>query len=277
MSESRGAAAGSLCVYFYGCPGGPAECAWFDAAARAAGVRLVALDRSAIAPGAVGGAYFDALAAEVDRLAAGAPVRLLGFSLGAFVALQVAIRLKAPIAGVDLVSPAGPLDSGEVLDSMAGGALFRLAMQSPTLFRLVTWAQGIAVGLAPLAVVRGLFARVRGAEAELAARPGFQASLITLLAWSYGPARAGYVRDILAYVQPWAADLARVSADVRIWQGEDDAWAPPALAASLAAALGGAPKVTLFPSLGHYSTLFEAAPPLLREAAPSQARPTRRR
>lgn len=271
MPEVHGAAAGPLCVYFYGCPGSPAECAWFDAAALAAGVRLVALDRTAIAPGAVGGAYFDALAAEVDRLASGAPVRLLGFSLGAFVALQVAMRLKAPIACADLVSPAGPLDGGEVLDSMAGGALFRLAMRSPGLFRLITWAQGLAVGLAPLAVVRGLFASARGAEADLAARPDFQASLVALLAWSYGPGRAGYLRDILAYVRPWAADLGRVSAPVRIWQGEADSWAPPALAASLTAALTAAPAVTLFPGLGHYSTLFEAAPLVLRDAARSSS------
>lgn len=265
MSEVHGAAAGPLCVYFYGCPGSPAECAWLDAAARDAGIRLVAPDRNAIAPGAVGGAYFDALATEVDRLAAGAPVRLLGFSLGAFVALQAAIRMQAPIARVDLVSPAGPLDGGDLLDSMAGGALFRLAMRSPALFRVVTGAQGIAVGLAPRAVVRGLFARARSAEADLAARSDFQAVLTALLAWSYGPARAGYVRDILAYVQPWAAGLDRVSAPVRIWQGEDDGWAPPALAARLAVALGGTAAVKLFPGLGHYSTLFEAAPVLLRD------------
>lgn len=267
MSQFRGAPAGPLCVYFHGCPGAPAECAWFDDAAREAGVRLVGIDRNAVAPGAVGGAYFDALAAEVDRLADGGPVRLMGFSLGAFVAVQVAIRLKTPIAGVDLVSPAGPLDAGNFLDSMAGGAVFWLAMRSPALFRAVTWAQGLAVGLAPTAVLRGLFASVRGAEAERAARPDFQAELAGFLAWSYGPARAGYVRDIAAYVRPWAADLQRVSAPVRIWQGEDDGWAPPAMAVSLAAGLRETPAVTLFPGLGHYSTLFEAAPIALRDAS----------
>lgn len=265
MPEPRDGAAAPLCVYFYGCPGAPAECSWFKSAARAASVRLVALDRTAIAPGAVGGAYFDALAAEVDRLAGVGPVRLLGFSLGAFVALQVALRLKAPIAGVDLVSPAGPLDTGDVLDSMAGGPLFRLAMRSPALFRLITWAQGIAVKLAPLAVVRALFAGARGAEADLAARPDFRSSLVALLAWSYGPGSAGYVRDILAYVRPWAAGLQGVSAPVHIWQGEADTWAPPALAEGLAARLTGTPVVTLLPGLGHYSTLFEAAPLVLRD------------
>jgi hypothetical protein len=52
MTEPRGAAAGPLCVYFHGCPGGPAETGWFEAAARGAGVRLVALDRAVLAPAA---------------------------------------------------------------------------------------------------------------------------------------------------------------------------------------------------------------------------------
>jgi pimeloyl-ACP methyl ester carboxylesterase len=257
-----GAAEGPLCVYFHGCPGAPAEAAWFEAAARDAGVRLVALHRSLVAPGAAGGAYFEALAAEVDALSGGVAVRLIGFSLGGFVALQTALRLTSPVSRLDLVSPAGPLESREILDSMAGGPLFRLAMRSPRLFRLTTWAQGLAVRMAPQTVLRGLFAGVRGAEADLAARPEFRASLADLLARSYGPTRAGYVRDILAYVRPWSCDLQGVRAPTRIWQGEADGWAPPALAAALAARLAGA-EVTLFPGLGHYSTLFEAMPTIL--------------
>lgn len=265
MAACLGAAAGPLCVYFHGCPGAPAEAGWFEAVAREAGVRLVALDRSLLAPGAVGDAYFEALAAEVDGLADGAPVRLIGFSLGAFVALQTAQRLTSPLSRLDLVSPAGPLESAEVLDSMAGGPLFRLAMRSPALFRLTTWAQGLAVRMAPQAVVHGLFSGVRGAEADLAATPEFRASLIQGLARSYGPARAGYVRDILAYVRPWSDPLEGVVLPARIWQGEADGWAPPALAAALAARLAGA-QMELFPGLGHYSTLFEAAPAILRDA-----------
>lgn len=262
MAASTVAAAGPLCVYFHGCPGAPVEARWFDAAALQAGVRLVAVDRSLVAPGAVGDAYFDALAAEVDALAGDAPIRLIGFSLGAFVSLQVARRLRSSLAGLELISPAGPLEGGEVLDSMAGGPLFRLAMRSPGLFRLTTWAQGLAVRVAPQAVVRGLFAGLRGAEAELAAKPEFRASLVELLARSYGPARPGYLRDILAYVRPWSAELETAARTVRIWQGQADGWAPPALAAALAARMTGA-QVTLFPGLGHYSTLFAAMPIIL--------------
>ncbi len=264
MAESRGAAAGPLCVYFHGCPGGPAEAGWFETAARGAGVRLVALDRAVLAPASTGGAYFDALAAEIDALARGAPVRLVGFSLGAFVAVETALRLRRPLAGLDLISPAGPLDGDDVLDSMAGGPLFRLAMRSPALFRLTTWAQGLAVRLAPQAVVGGLFARAQGAEARLAASRDFRETLVELLARSYGPARPGYVRDILAYVRPWSGDLQGAHLPARIWQGEADAWAPPALAAALAARLTGT-QVTLFPGLGHYSTLFEAMSMILAD------------
>lgn len=257
-----GAAEGPLCVYFHGCPGAPAEAAWFEAAARDAGVRLVALHRSLVAPGAAGGAYFEALAAEVDALSGGAAVRLIGFSLGGFVALQTALRLTSSVSRLDLVSPAGPLESREILDSMAGGPLFRLAMRSPRLFRLTTWAQELAVRMVPQAVVHGLFAGVRGAEADLAARPEFRAWLIGLLTHSYGPARAGYVRDILAYVRPWTGDLQGVQVPARIWHGEADGWAPPALAAALAARLPGS-QMTRFAGLGHYSTLFEAMPMIL--------------
>ena len=226
----------------------------------------MALDRGAVAPGAVGDAYFEALAAEVDALAGGAPVRLIGFSLGAFVALQTALRMGSSPSALELISPAGPLESGEILDSMAGGPLFRLAMRSPWLFRLTTMGQGLAVRLAPQAVMRGLFAGVSGAEAELAAKPGFRAVLTDMLDRSYGRMRAGYLRDILAYVRPWSGDLEGAALPTRIWQGEADGWAPPAMAVSLAARLGGAP-VTLFSGLGHYSTLFEAMPLILGELA----------
>ncbi|MDZ4373305.1 MAG: GNAT family N-acetyltransferase [Phenylobacterium sp.] len=271
--EIESAPDGPLCVYFHGSPGSPAECARFSGAARAHGVRLVGLDRARIAPGLTGDAYFAALAAEVDALAAGGPVRLIGFSLGAFIALQVAGRLRAAVSGLDLVSPAGPLDADDLLDNMAGGPVFRLAMRWPWLFRMATRTQGAVVKVAPNAVLNALFAKSVGAEAVLARDPAFRAEIIGLLTRAYGPERNGYLRDLLAYVTPWASILRDAAAPIRIWQGSADTWTPPAMAAALAERLPATPPVTLMPGLGHYSTLFEAAPKILEDAGRAWAGP----
>lgn len=258
-----GASDGAVCIYLHGSPGGPEEAAWFDAAAAAAGVRLVALDRSRIGPGLTGAAYLGALAEEIDRLAGGSAPHLIGFSMGAFVAAAVTPHLKRPAAGLHLVSAAAPFEAGD-LETMAGGAVFRMARDAPRLFAGITLGQSLFAALAPDALIRVLFAGVQGEEARLAGDPGFRAVLRSLLRASYGPGRKGYLRDLSLYVRTAGVVLPDGAV---IWHGGADTWAPPAMAERLGERSGA--RMVRFPELAHYGCLFAAIPQILAEIAAS--------
>ena len=195
---------------------------------------MVCLDRAAIAPTCDGEAYFQALAREVEALAAGRPVTLIGFSLGAFVALRTAASLAVRPAAIHLVSAAAPLEAGSFLDSMAGQAVFRLARRRPDRLRQVTRVQGWLAAHAPGLLFRLLFATAAGADRDLAAEPAFRAGMRPVLRRALGADSAGYLRDVSAYVSPWAAGLSAITAETHIWHGASDTWSPPEMATCLA-------------------------------------------
>lgn len=223
-------------------------------------MRLMCLDRAAIDPTLEAEVYFQALAREVERLAAGGRVTLIGFSLGAFVALRTAACMTAPPIAIHLVSAAAPLESGDFLDGMAGQAVFRMAVQRPALFRRMTGVQGWLAAHAPRLLFNMLFAGAAGADRDLARAPSFRAGIAPVLRRALGPDRAGYLRDVAAYVTPWAQRLSAISAPTSIWHGSADTWSPPAMAACLADLIPGASAPRIFPGLSHYSCLFSAAP-----------------
>lgn len=263
--QAFGAAEGPICIYLHGSPGGPEEAAWFDAAARAAGVRLLAVDRSRIAPDLRGEAYLEALAREIDAAGSDAAVHLLGFSMGGFIAAEVALRLARPPASLHLISAAVPLEPGD-LETMAGGAVFRTARDAPGLFAGMTLAQSLFAATAPDLLMRLLFAGVAGDEARRAADPDFRAVLRRLLRASYGPGRTGYLRDLGLYVWSKGVEVSRERGVM--WHGGADTWAPAAMAERLARRTGC--RIIRFPELAHYGCLFTAVPRILAEIAGSE-------
>lgn len=256
-----GADKGPVAVYFHGSPGAPEECARFDDPARAAGVQLLCLDRGALAVG--GEDRFERLAEEIAELADARPVHLVGFSLGAFVALRVAPHLGAQAASLDLVSSAAPLELGAFLDGMAGKPVFSIARRSPWGLSVLSAFQGGLARHAPLRLFGMLFATAAGADRDLAADRGFRAEIGGVLETSLNGGRAGYVRDVLAYVGPWAGRLAAVKTPAHIWHGAEDNWAPPAMAVALAQALPTCRRTQISDGLSHYSCLHDAMPRIL--------------
>ena len=94
-------------IYFcHGVPGGPED-------ASLLGIEGVAApDLFAAAP-----------LAQFDAATAGAPdgsVHLVGFSIGAMVALRLAASRPDKVGKVTLISPAAPLNLGDFLPAMAG-------------------------------------------------------------------------------------------------------------------------------------------------------------
>ena len=258
-SESNGAGmAADQFVYFHGQPGSPDELSLVAAGRLPSG--LFAPDRATDRPDLPLGGYLDHLTATVLARYPAGPIRLVGFSLGAVVAIEVALRIAGRDVRLDLVSPAAPLGLGDFLPDMAGGAVFGLAARSPGLFGLLTGVQGALARLAPDLLFSQIFAGAAGADADLARDPAFQATLKRILAHGLAGGAKGYRREVLGYVA-WAPErLSGLTHPVTLWQGEADSWTPPAMARALAAALPGAPEVRTFPGLSHYSTLQAALP-----------------
>jgi pimeloyl-ACP methyl ester carboxylesterase len=259
------AAARPVAVYFHGVPGAPLESARFATAARQAEVRLVAVDRQLISPDLSGEPYFAALAGEVESISAGAPVHLIGFSVGAFVAIRTAIHLKVPIRQLHLISAAAPLDGSDFLDGMAGKAVFSAAARGPASLRSLIRVQSWMAEWMPGLMMRMLFAGAAGADRALASDKSFRREIRDVLRLSLEGGATGYARDLTAYVQPWRNRLAEVAVDTAIWHGAADTWAPVAMAQMLKDGLPTATHLTIWDGLSHYSCLFRAIPQILSE------------
>jgi len=251
---------GRLLVYFHGVPGAPIEARWLQAAASQLGLSVFAPDRFTVDATLRGDAYFRALAHAIAAQAQGRPVHLVGFSMGAFVALQTSRFLPEPAHSIHLVSAAAPLDGDDFLDALAGKHVFRLAQKSPWLFGLLSRWQGVLARHAPGALFGMLFASARGGDVALAQDAAFQAVIKAAMQSAFGPGLVGYRRDVQAYVQPWAASLAAVHAPVHLWQGDADNWSAPAMAHYLQAKLPQVAELQLLPGLSHYSCLLAALP-----------------
>lgn len=234
-------------AYFHGLPGAGSE--W--AACAPPGLNAFAPDRNASISAA-------ALAKQVEANCAAGSLTLIGFSLGAPVALAVARELGERAAQVHLASPAAPLQLGDFLQDMAGGPLFRMAAQNPRLFRMVARIESLIARTAPAFLFDRLFASAAGNDVALARDPAFRAAMAGVLRTGLGHDWRGFVDEVTAYVADWRADLASVTAPITIWQGEADNWTPPAMAEALAAALPGPVTLNRLPGCSHYSTLQAA-------------------
>lgn len=248
-------------VYLHGMPGSPSELACVGAHPTPAAV--FAPDRTGAGDGVSFAEYTMALAKRISDAAGGDSVHLIGFSLGAHMALQLADRLGGQVARIDLVSPAAPLELGDFLPEMAGRAVFASARDHPLRFSALTGVQGAIARLAPAALFRLVFANAAGADAELARQAAFRSGMVRVLKESFRLDAAGYRREIEAYVKPWTDLLPRIAAPVRLWHGEEDNWAPIAMSERLAGVLPNVEAFHAMPGLSHYSTLRAALPLIL--------------
>lgn len=226
-----------------------------------AGVEVIGVERQSIPQALAGRAYISGLSQSIADRAAGRPVHLVGFSMGGCIALKLASLGQLPISRLDLIAPAGPLDLGGPYE-MAGGPLFQMARNSPQLFRLITAIQSIAARLAPGLIYRTLFSAARASDQIIAADPEFQARLRAILRAGFGP---GYVRDMMTYVTDWRGELAAVTCETHIWQGDQDNWVPPAMAEAIGRALPNLASFRTLEGQSHYGALKTAWPLILDE------------
>lgn len=244
-------------IYFHGVPGAPEELALFGSAACSS--HCWAPDRNTDRLDLGFSDYFDDLANRAAaRASSGGGVHLVGFSLGAVAALQVACRLGTQVARIDLISAAAPLELGEFLPGMAGKSVFTTAKRTPGLFGVLTSAQAVLARHSPVLLVRMLLQSAQGEDRGLARDPAFRKALACVFRRALSSGGAGYRREVLGYVQPWSSILSTIAAPVRLWHGTADNWSPIAMADCIQGRVSGHCDVVRLPGLAHYSTLRTA-------------------
>ena len=237
--------------YFHGQPGSARELRLFDSMDLRS---WHVLDRSIVDPQAGLSAHFDRLATEVRVAMQGKPASFVGFSLGAYVALEVAARLPDQQLAIDLVSAAAPLSTGDFLGAMAGKAVFSSARR-PRIFAWVVTAQSLAARYVPDILSKMLFASAQGGDRLLYRDPHFREGIKRVIREGLGRNRNAYRAEVQGYVEDWSPILATVRHSVTIWHGRSDSWSPPAMANALAWRLPNVAHVHLLDGCSHYSTL----------------------
>lgn len=255
-----GSGNGRKVIYFHGVPGAPEECAIFDIYGKENGLTFLCFDRFSVDTSIDGKAYYQFLAKEISRQVCGEKVDVIGFSIGAFIALQTCRYITDGVRNLHLVSAAAPLEGGDFLETMAGKQVFQLARNFPVLFTLLSYWQRVLVLLFPNALFRMLFASARGDDNVLAADHEFQSNIIGVLRSCFIANIQGYTRDIEAYVQPWKATLSELSINTHIWHGAEDNWSPKTMAEYLKSAILNCTHIEILNNASHYSCLHQAAP-----------------
>jgi len=250
---------GRTVIYFHGAPGAAEEAALFSEVAQRHSINIVCWQRFSIDQSLTGEDYFQHMADEIQTQFHDRSLDIIGFSIGAYAALEVASRLGDQVGQVHLISAAGPISSKEILDAMAGGMVFKLAKNQPMLFSWLTGFQRLIAVLAPKFLFKMLFASAQGSDRELAQSVDFQHVIRPLLTSCFSNYAKGYQRDIDQYVQ-WSGSLKTAIIGVSLWHGTEDNWSPFAMATELHQLVEASQPVNSMVGLSHYSCLYQAIP-----------------
>jgi pimeloyl-ACP methyl ester carboxylesterase len=249
----------TIIFYLHGAPGSKAECAIFEKQATQHNVKLIGIDRYSIEALSDDKDYYQQIAKNITDIAGDKPVNIIGFSIGAHVALEVSAILGSQVNQLHLVSAAAPLSHGDFLDTMAGGAVFKLARDKPLLFSLLTSFQKLLATVAPKLLTRMLFASATGKDKSLSKERDFREYITPILSNCFSQSSAGYKRYIYNYVN-CNGEINIQAPHTTLWHGTDDNWSPFSMASYLQMNIGGVIELKSLDSLSHYSTLFHAAP-----------------
>jgi pimeloyl-ACP methyl ester carboxylesterase len=230
-------------VYLHGLPGGPAELDCLGP-----GSQLTALDRLNMP----GDSHDDRFAKLAETLQAGAPHRVVAFSLGAMTGLRLAAEHPDLVSELVLIAPAAPLGLGDFLPQMAGRPVFRAARRGGPRFRLFVYGQALALRTMSQAFLESLFREAPVHDRALLVDPDIMDGLIDAWRGALLGARAAYRDELRAYVSDWTDVLPRVTAPVTIHLGVADSWVPRGMVHALADRLGRKPEVVEHPAIGHY-------------------------
>jgi pimeloyl-ACP methyl ester carboxylesterase len=249
-----GVSGGAPVLFFHGWPGSRLEGRLGDEAARASGVRLIAIDR----PG-MGLSDFQRRRTLVDwpddvvELAAALGLdrfAVLGISGGGPYAAACAWKRSDRLTDAGIVSGLAPLDAPGAIEGM--GRLNRLSLQLAgrvgLLRRMLMAATARSVGRQPARVLeRGVATAV---DKEYLNRPEVREILGGSLTEAFRNGGRGPAWEMGLYPRPWGFRLEDIRAPVHLWHGEADANAPITMGRYLATSI---PEcwASYFPGEGH--------------------------
>lgn len=274
--ESYGDENGRLLIYFHGAPGSKNEAQFLHQSARQNNLNILCFDRSSIDSDVIGNAYYlmqaDTIIKHMEsHKSKPEQVDLIGFSIGCHVALEVSLCLANKVASLHLISAAAPLDAldgnNHFLDNMAGKPVFQLAQNIPFLFKWLTFWQGLLTRISPAIVFNMLFASAQGGDKLLTKDIDFKSSMGQILASCFQHSSAGYIKDVLQYVQPWANKVEGSMVSTYLWHGELDNWSPVTMADYLESALPNCKGKYIQAGCSHYSCLLAAVPQICHKIA----------
>ena len=229
-----GAAGGAPAFFFHGWPGSRLDFAANDAAAKAAGVRVIAIDR----PG-IGGsdpqphrkvldwpadvtAVADSLG--LDRFA------VFGFSFGGPYARACAYALPDRVIRAGLVSCLGPIDDPAAKRGMPPPTRYGLAAArlSPLLARPMVWLTARQARGGKM--IQQLSTSMSPPDAMVLSRPDVAETLGRSLAESFRQGIGPATWDGVAVARGEGFCLEDIQSEVLIWHGEQDRNDPVAMA-----------------------------------------------
>lgn len=250
-----GAEGGIPVLYCHGFPGSRREALAVAPAARAAGVRLLAVDRpgfgaSSEAPERCIDDWPRDVEHVLDHLGV-ARVSVLGLSGGAPYAIAMAALRPARVSRVVLVGAFGPLDGATPLPGLVRLAV-STAASCPRIAALV-WRPLVALcRWHPLGVFRLLAATLDVSDRRVLARHDVQAVVEGSLREALRQGHRGSLTDLALLGSRWEGLAARVRAPTLLWHGEADRVVPAAASDRLATRIPGA-RVHQVPGLGHFA------------------------
>ncbi len=254
-----GADDGRPVIYFHGLPGSRLECQLIDAAAKAAGIRVIAPERPGYGQSSPRPA--DTLLGDTRDIASLADAlalerfAVIGVSGGAPCALACAYAMPERVTQVTLVAGLGPLQVHELRADMRASLrlLIRAATARPGLFSL-TFGR-------PLAFLGhhwpGLLIRLMAAlNGDPDRRTLLRASTLRNFAPSlracFAQGDRGGLRDLRQYRDDWGFQLTGIVQPVHLWHGQRDPVVPLSHGRYLHAQIPRS-KLELIAEAGHFS------------------------
>lgn len=272
----RGDASGSPVFDFHGNPGSRLSFWGEEDSLRAAGVRLIGVDRPGIGlsdpePGRDVAGWARDVAALAGALAL-ERFAVLGHSVGGPYAAACAWALPERVTSAALVSSIIPLDSPGAFAELGKPRQWRMARDHPRVLAASLRALFTLARLAPGLAGRLFGARSTDVERAISARPEVVDRALASAAEATRQGAGGLVEDMRVAMRPWGFAPEEIRVPTFVWQGDADSSIPREWGEWWERAVPGA-RLVPCPGQGHLlieERIEEILAALTREAVPAR-------